>query len=85
MRHNFETGADGGNDRARRQAGKKQSTRSRERTGASKFQVVSLVTDHGRVEEAQHLADRVRDRRGAAAGKEQAYRPGIRGHIFHHQ
>src|ERR1044071_8703218 len=65
---------------------RKQNTRSQKANGCFEDSLVKvLVSDHGRAEEAQHLSDRVRDRRRAAAGKEQADRARIRGHIFNHE
>src|SRR6185369_6406759 len=43
------------------------------------------VPDHRGAEEAQHLADRVGDRRRRAAGEQQADRARVRAHVLDHQ
>src|SRR5436190_21867886 len=49
------------------------------------FRLKLGYSDHGRVEETQHLADRVGNGGAAAARKEQADRARIRCYIFDHQ
>lgn len=43
------------------------------------------VPHHCGAEEAENLADRIRDRTSAAAGKEQTHRARVRRHVFDHQ
>ena len=43
-----------------------------------------LLADHGRVEEAQHLIDWIRDRISAAAGEKQSDRTRIGCYVFNH-